>query len=70
MSAVTGHLMRRGAEFASAHLQASDKDDKDLSGGQIALLVLTALVILVALWTVRNTENTSNPWVLWVANRR
>lgn len=56
MSAVTGHLMRRGAEFASAHLQASDKDDKELSGGQIALLVLTGWVVLVALWAVSNPK--------------
>lgn len=68
MSAVTGHLMRRGAEFASAHLQASDKDDKELSGGQIALLVLTAWVVLVALWAVSNTQDVSNPWVPWVTN--
>lgn len=52
MSAITGHLMRRGAEVVSFQLQSSDKDDKQPSGGQIALLVLTTWVMLVALWAV------------------
>lgn len=52
MSAITGHLMRRGAEVASFHLQTSDKNDMQLSGGQIALLALTTWVMLVALWAV------------------
>lgn len=52
MSAITGHLMRRGAEVVSFQLQTSDKDDKQFSGGQIALLVLTTWVMLVALLAV------------------
>lgn len=51
MSAVTGHLMRRGAELASTHFQTLHKE-KQPSGGQIALLVLTAWVMLCALWAV------------------
>lgn len=57
MSAVTGHLMRRGAELASAHLQASEKDDKQPSGWQIALLVLTAWVVLIAMWAVSSSSS-------------
>lgn len=55
MSAITGHLMRRGAEVASFHLQTSDKDEIQLSGGQITLLALTTWVMLIALWAVSRT---------------
>lgn len=44
--------MRRGAEVVSFHLETSDKDERQPSGSQIALLVMTTLVMLVALWAV------------------
>ncbi|KAJ5593826.1 uncharacterized protein N7459_000034 [Penicillium hispanicum] len=56
MSHVTGTLMRRGAEFASAQLRQPEKQpDEQAGGAQIALIVVTLGVMMLAIFAVEYT---------------
>lgn len=52
MSAITGHLVRRGMELAAIHAADPEKKPQQISGALAALLALTVLVFGFALWTV------------------
>lgn len=60
MSAVTGHIMRRSVELASAQLRTQDKEEKQPSGVQVALLVLTVLAFTIAMVAVSHLKQNKN----------
>ncbi|KAJ5679928.1 hypothetical protein N7462_008172 [Penicillium macrosclerotiorum] len=55
MSSITAHLMRRGTEFASAHLSDPEKQPQQMPGALVAIVVLTILVVGLAAWGVEYT---------------
>lgn len=52
MSAITGHLVRRGIELAAVHAADPEKNPQQISGTLAALLAVTFLVFGIALWMV------------------
>lgn len=52
MSAITGHLVRRGMELAAVHAADPEKKPQQISGALAALLAVTVLVFGFALWAV------------------
>ncbi|KAJ5905007.1 uncharacterized protein N7473_001923 [Penicillium subrubescens] len=55
MSFVTGHLVRRGTELASAQFKDPEKQPEQISGALAACLALTVLVFGFAMWAVEYT---------------
>jgi hypothetical protein len=52
MSYITGHLVRRGTELASAQFKDPEKQPEQISGALAACLALTVLVFGFAMWAV------------------